>query len=242
MTDIRFKPLGPKDVEVRVAQCTERGCSLLLYKDARCDMRMLDEAVGPENWGCDYDEVKGNLFCRVGIRTDTNGWVYKQDVGIPSNVDAQKGEASDAFKRACFKWGIGRELYTAPFMWVPAERLASLKMNDKGKWACHDRFSVASMTIDGGEIAEVSIRNDRTGKVVWQSGDEAAGRDPRLRGRLTRLRELGFKADELGFERDYIELASEASFGKPTSELTVEQLDELGKSVKQAIEAVERGE
>lgn len=257
MTNIKFKPLEASDIEARVAQCSEKGCSILLYKDARCDMRMLDEAVGPDNWDCRYSEVKGNLFCEVGINTD-NGWVYKQDVGIPSNMEAQKGEASDAFKRACFKWGIGRELYTAPFIWVPADKLKSLRRNDKGKWACYDRFSVSGMSVKNGRIMDVAIRNDKTGKVVFDSGaprgsdtnqpDDSAPPAPssdaenkRLRT-IMKLRGLQKKADELGFQSDFVEITATASYGKCVNDLDQEQLNSIGIKVKEAIEAVERGE
>ena len=107
---ITFKPLSAADVEVRVGHVTDKGCSLLLYKDARCDMRQLDEAVGNENWDCDYKEIGDNLYCTVGIRCQLEScettWVYKQDVGVESNMEPAKGAASDAFKRACFKWGM----------------------------------------------------------------------------------------------------------------------------------------
>ena len=122
-----FRKLTANDVEARVQSCDENGFILLLYKNARCDMNILDETVGPENWQREHYECKGNLFCRVGIRikpavelqpnavnfTNEN-WVWKADCGTESNTEKEKGEASDSFKRACFNWGIGRELYTSP--------------------------------------------------------------------------------------------------------------------------------
>lgn len=246
MSKITFKALEASDVEARVAQCSEKGCSLLLYKDARCDMRILDETVGAENWDCRYREVKGNLFCEVGIFTEDRGWVRKQDVGIPSNMEAEKGEASDAFKRACFKWGIGRELYTAPFIWVPRESLKTLKKNDRGKWACYDRFSVDSMRVEDGAIVEVSIRNDKTGKVVWPTPKEAQAErrpDPaELRKRtIARLGELSAKADQLGFPEDYVEVTAVATYGREVGQLEQPELNELGKAVAKAIADVESG-
>ena len=98
---ITFRPLKADEVECRVGTCSERGASLLLYKDARCDMALLDETVGPENWQCDYDSIDGKLFCTVGIKVMRSEnyyeWIYKQDVGVPSNMESTKGEASDAF-------------------------------------------------------------------------------------------------------------------------------------------------
>ena len=108
-----FRKLTANDVEARVQSCDDNGFVLLLYKNARCDMNILDETVGAENWQREHYECKGNLFCRVGIRTSAD-WVWKADCGTESNTEKEKGESSDSFKRACFNWGIGRELYTAP--------------------------------------------------------------------------------------------------------------------------------
>ena len=108
-----FRKLTANDVEARVQSCDENGFVLLLYKNARCDMNILDETVGAENWQREHYECKGNLFCRVGIWS-VDDWVWKADCGTESNTEKEKGESSDSFKRACFNWGIGRELYTAP--------------------------------------------------------------------------------------------------------------------------------
>ena len=142
---------------------TQSGVILLLYKTARTDMDLLDETVGPENWTCDYREVKGNLYCRIGILCAHDGedgylpteWVYKEDCGIESREDdgnEKKGEASDAFKRAGFRWGIGRELYTAPFTFIPAS-----KCNIEGN-RCYDTFSVERIAYDeNGRIKALAI-------------------------------------------------------------------------------------
>ena len=50
-----------------------------------------------------------------------NCWVWKWDCGTESNTEKEKGEASDSFKRACVNWGIGRELYTAPQIWITCD-------------------------------------------------------------------------------------------------------------------------
>ena len=127
MNKMIFRKLTANDVEARVQSCDENGFVLLLYKNARCDMNILDETVGAENWQREHYECKGNLFCRVGIKVkptveltnssinlDGDMWVWKADCGTESNTEKEKGESSDSFKRACFNWGIGRELYTAP--------------------------------------------------------------------------------------------------------------------------------
>lgn len=117
-----MRTLTANEIECRVATYTDNGASLLLYKDARVDMRILDEVYGPMNWQRHHDVVNGNLFCTIQIWDKDKGcWVSKQDVGKESFTEKEKGEASDSFKRAGFNWGIGRELYTAPFIWVTTE-------------------------------------------------------------------------------------------------------------------------
>lgn len=123
-----MRPLRADEIEVRVGQVFEKGVSMLLYKNARTDMAILDEMYGAENWQKDYKEIKGNLFCGIGIWDNAKAvWVWKWDCGTESNTEKEKGEASDAFKRAGFNVGIGRELYTAPFIWLP---VATVKVGD----------------------------------------------------------------------------------------------------------------
>ena len=126
----KFRTLRADELDCRVGTCNERGFTLLLYKDARCDQNILDETVGAENWQRDHKEVKGNLFCGVSIWDDVKKqWITKWDCGVESNTEKEKGEASDSFKRACFNWGIGRELYTAPFIYIKG----NTEKNNKGK-------------------------------------------------------------------------------------------------------------
>ena len=169
-----FRNLDASEIECRVGTCSEKGVSLLLYKDARVDARILDEAVGNSGWQCRFYECKGNLFCSVGVRilrdydkdTILPEWVWKDDCGAPSNMEAEKGEASDAFKRACFKWGIGRELYTAPFIWIPADK-CRIRQGRNGKPTCLDRFKVEKIEIEDGRITKVSIWNESAGRRVF---------------------------------------------------------------------------
>lgn len=125
MTKTKDEPvirlLKADEIECRVGMVSKdnTGCSLLLYKDARVDMRMLDEVFGPTNWKRSHEVINGSLFCTLSIwDSEKKEWISKQDVGTESNTEKEKGQASDAFKRAGFNWGIGRELYTAPFIWV----------------------------------------------------------------------------------------------------------------------------
>lgn len=170
-----FRDLISDDIECREQSVKQNGLILVLYKNARVDMAILDETVGTENWQRDHYECKGNLFCRVGINVNyennnlSDKWVYKSDCGTESNTEAQKGEASDSFKRACFNWGIGRELYTAPFIWIKAEN-CNIKPNDKNGYVCNDKFSVEKIAVENKRITGIAIRNDTTGKrvFVWQ--------------------------------------------------------------------------
>ena len=115
----QIRTLLASEIECRVGTMKQNGCSLLLYKDARVDMRMLDEVYGPNNWQRSHELINGNLFCTISVwDADKGVWVNKQDVGTESNTEKEKGQASDAFKRAAFNWGVGRELYTAPFIWI----------------------------------------------------------------------------------------------------------------------------
>ena len=162
---MKFRDLTADEIECRVQSVKSNGLVLLLYKDARCDMNILDEAVGAENWQRRHYECKGNLFCEVGIRTKTDNvmeqWVWKSDCGVESNTEAQKGEASDSFKRACFNWGIGRELYTAPFIWVKAEDCNIT--NNK----CYDKFVVEAVKVENKKIVGLAIKNTNTNKRVF---------------------------------------------------------------------------
>lgn len=134
----KIRCLNPNEIEVRVAQVTEKGVQLLLYKDSRCDKRILDETFGIDGWKNRYEEIKGNLFCTISIwDEEKKQWIDKCDCGVESFSEKEKGEASDAFKRACFNVGIGRELYTRIFYFANVPT----KKNDKGKFELADRYT-----------------------------------------------------------------------------------------------------
>ena len=156
-----FRTLRAEEVECRIARVTENGVQLLLYKDARADMDLLDETVGSLNWNRQHELIGDNLYCTVSIYDyDKNEWISKQDVGVESFSEAVKGQASDSFKRACTNFGIGRELYTAPFIWVPADRC---KIIPRGSaFTCRDTFEVIQISYD--ENRRINMLNiyDRT--------------------------------------------------------------------------------
>ncbi len=111
----------------RVQSANQYGATCVAYIDARDVQDILDVVCSPDGWQCRYSEHKGNLFCEIGILTPL-GWVWKSDCGVESNVEKQKGEASDAFKRAAVMWGVGRFLYSKPIVKLP------VKDNGKGKF------------------------------------------------------------------------------------------------------------
>lgn len=162
-----FRSLRADEINVRVSQCSERGVSLLLYKTARTDADILDETVGPENWTCRFYEINGVLFCSLGVKYKQDGdFVFKDDCGSEGNIEKEKSTASDAFKRSGFKHGIGRELYTAPFIWVPADK-CNIKPGKNGKPQCYDHFSVEKIETQDGKIQKISIWNDTTDRRVF---------------------------------------------------------------------------
>lgn len=164
--EIKFRKLNPDEIECRIGTISEKGLSLLLYKDARCDMNLLDETVGPMNWKREH--TRENRNCIVSIYDDDKKeWVSKEDTGTESNTEAEKGLASDSFKRACFNWGIGRELYTAPFIWVKAED-CNITAGYNGKKKCMDKFVVVKLTYKkNGDIDGIAIKNEKTKKIVF---------------------------------------------------------------------------
>lgn len=171
--------LKADEIECRVAVIKENGLSLLLYKDARVDQRILDETFGPFGWKRSHQSIEGNLYCTVEVYDRESGeWVAKQDVGTMSYSEKEKGQASDSFKRACFNWGIGRELYTAPFIWIPAGKAEIMYKEDQNKvkrFYCNDRFSVSSIQYsDSREISALVVVNDR-GQTVYELKEKSAG-------------------------------------------------------------------
>jgi hypothetical protein len=166
----KFRDLKAEEIECRVQSVKQNGLVLLLYKDARVDMNILDETVGPINWQNKFYEHKGILFCSLGINTNythpelPDRWVWKDDAGVESNTEAEKGNASDARKRSGFVWGIGRCLYTAPFVWISSDKCNIAN----GK--CYDKFIVEKIIIENKQITALAIYNTTKNcrAFVWQ--------------------------------------------------------------------------
>jgi hypothetical protein len=161
---MEFRLLRADEIDCRISTCSQYGVGLLLYKDARCDQNILDETVGAMNWQRHHS--RDNANCTVSIWDDEKKmWIEKEDTGTESFTEAEKGLASDSFKRACFNWGIGRELYTAPNMFVFAKDLKTLDSSEwqgKKKWTCKDAFVVTDIQYDGRKIVYVKVLNLKT--------------------------------------------------------------------------------
>lgn len=173
MANLSFRDLRADEIDCRIATVSKddagniKGLSLLLYKDARCDMNILDETVGPYNWQRTHS--RDNANCIVSIWDDEKKqWISKEDTGTESNTEAAKGLASDSFKRSCFNWGIGRELYTAPFIWIDKSNISSK----------YDKFAVQSIEIQDKKIVSLTIFNLSTKKVVYTYGKSKKAESP----------------------------------------------------------------
>ena len=168
----KFRLLRADEIDCRIAQIRENGLSLLLYKDARVDQNILDETVGEMNWQKSYSRENAN--CTVSIWDEVKKmWISKEDTGTESNTEKEKGLASDSFKRACFCWGIGRELYSAPSIWIKPEDCRTFYKNQSGKLTCNDRFYVSRIEYsDARNIISLEIMNRGTGKVVYRLGSQ----------------------------------------------------------------------
>lgn len=164
--DLRFRPLRADEIECRVGMITDKTLTLLLYKDSRADMDLLDETVGPLNWKREH--CRDNANCIVSIwDSEKHEWVSKEDTGTESKTEKEKGLASDSFKRACVNWGIGRELYTGPMIRLFASKGHYSAVGNK----TYDRFEVAAIECDElKQITKLAIKNSTSGKLVFQWG------------------------------------------------------------------------
>lgn len=172
MDEIRL--LTKDDIDVRVAQTSNYDgkvkVSLLLYKDARVDMKILDELYTPMGWKRTHRLIGDRLYCLVEVwDKEKKEWVGKEDVGTESNTEAEKGQASDSFKRACFNWGIGRELYTAPKITIELSDKEWTKDNN-GKVRVWASFKVKSIAYDKERNITSLVIVDRLGNERFTMG------------------------------------------------------------------------
>lgn len=194
----KFRTLRADEIDVRVATITSKGFSLLLYKDARCDMNILDETIGSMNW--QRTHTRENANCIVSIwDKDKNQWISKEDTGTESNTEKEKGLASDSFKRACFNWGIGRELYTSPFIWV--SDLSYIKTNPKTqKQTVTERFKVSMIETSADKVITALEIQDSKGNVVFSTKKKVVKQEPKAENvnfatkeQIGMLKTLGYK-------------------------------------------------
>lgn len=219
--------LTANDVECRIKKITNEGAVLLLYKTARVDMRILDEVYGSMNWQRHHEVINNNLFCTISVwDSDKAQWISKQDVGTESNAEAEKGQASDAFKRAGFAWGIGRELYDSPFIWI------------SGKVSKYDRFHVTDIRYDREkqEFTRLTIFDDK-GKERYRLGtkpDRPQSTDDRRQKGIEDIAELVKKHKA---EQPFTDWLKDTMKVESMDGLTVEQLAEVYKGFKKWIES-----
>ena len=224
---LEFRLLRADEIEARIASVGSWGVQLLLYKDARVDQCLLDETVGPMNWQRHHS--RDNANCVVSIwDAEKSQWIEKEDTGTESNTEREKGLASDSFKRACFCWGIGRELYTAPAMFVRAGDLKTLE-EKSGKWTCRDHFTVTGIEYDDRRrIISVEIVNDMTGQRSSFSNGKPAARTGRIGSpEIARLK----LACEAAGDQMSLEKALAACKRSDASEITFPQYEALMKQL-----------
>lgn len=172
---MKFRALKASEIDCRIQSIGQNktgavGTTILLYKDARVDMNILDETVGAMNWQREHSVVNGNLYCTISIWDEVKEqWISKSDVGIESNTEKEKGQASDSFKRAGFNWGIGRELYSAPFVYIQLDKSEYIERN--GKLTSNAKFKVKDIAYDENRNIVRLVIVDSKGKVRYTFGE-----------------------------------------------------------------------
>ena len=199
---MKFRLLRADEIDARISMCNQNGIVLLLYKDARCDQNILDEIVGAMNW--QRKHTRDNANCIVSIwDEDKKQWIEKEDTGTESFTEKEKGLASDSFKRACFNWGIGRELYTAPFMFVNKKDLDKHEQSN-GRWTCKDSFKVTAIEYIDEKIVYVKVMNLRTNKEI-EFGTPAQVKAEEQKIERTCIDDVKVKALEERCKKDNVE-------------------------------------
>lgn len=166
--ELQFRDLLADEIELRVGSTNDSGFQLLLYKNARVDMALLDEVVGVGNWQREHIILGNDIYCRLGIwNEELKQWVWKTDAGSSGSIEEEKSKASDSFKRAATNFGLGRCLYTAPFVWINTKDKNG-KPTGEDKKTC--RYSVKVIAYTNHKISQLVIINDKTKQVVFSYG------------------------------------------------------------------------
>lgn len=221
----KFRTLRADEIDCRIAQVKQNGLSLLLYKDARCDMNILDETVGPENWQRSHS--RDNANCTVSIwDAEKKQWISKEDTGTESFTEKEKGLASDSFKRACFNWGIGRELYTAPFIWISSDDCNIKEKSDKKGYTCFDSFYVSNITYDSNRVINaLQIKHTKTHRVVYEKG-KIESEEPQENTKKSTFASV----EDVKRIRDLISQKHEAKEEKILKVYSIKKLEDLPKN------------
>ena len=243
---MEFRLLRENEIDCRVSQIASNYCTLLLYKDARVDQNILDETVGCMNWQKRY--VRDNANCIVGIwDEEKQQWVEKEDTGTESFSEAEKGLASDSFKRACFNWGIGRELYTAPSIFIFPRKDMGAKVKDdeeskeffekNGKYTTKTKFYVDLIGYDDKRCINNLVIRDNKGnnrfELLTKEKEKEINKDFK---ELQSLIQQNAEKDDK-FEREefykYFDVSTDVQLNfkqrKEAIELLTKRLEKVGK-------------
>lgn len=231
MSEVKFRLLRADEIDVRIGQVGNGWVTLLLYKDARCDQNILDETVGPMNWQRAHS--RDNANCVVSIWDDEKCmWISKEDTGTESKTEAEKGLASDSFKRACVNWGIGRELYSGPRIFIRGD-VEKLKK---------EQYMVADIGYTGREITRLAIA-DKSGVVIYRYGDTDVKTMPMktpapqevnfdaLKSASAWCKKVGLKMEDFAKMRDAL-VAAKIVPDLHVSQMGPEDIDNLCNAIK----------
>nr|DAX86954.1 MAG TPA: Rad52/22 family double-strand break repair protein [Caudoviricetes sp.] len=221
---MKFRVLKASEIDCRIQSIGQNktgavGTTILLYKDARVDMNILDETVGAMNWQRGHSIIDGNLYCTISIWDEVKEqWISKSDVGTESNTEKEKGQASDSFKRAGFNWGIGRELYSAPFIYIQLDKSEYIERN--GKLTSNAKFKVKDVSYDENRNIVRLIVVDSKGKVRYTFGEN---QQQQTQETVYNWQTLKARATQGGIsEDDLVHYVTETLKVKKPSELTQE--------------------
>lgn len=221
---MKFRVLKASEIDCRIQSIGQNktgavGTTILLYKDARVDMNILDETVGAMNWQRGHSIIDGNLYCTISIWDEVKEqWISKSDVGTESNTEKEKGQASDSFKRAGFNWGIGRELYSAPFVYIQLDKSEYIERN--GKLTSNAKFKVKDVSYDENRNIVRLVVVDSKGKVRYTFGENA---QQQTQETVYNWQTLKARAIQGGIsEDDLVHYVTETLKVKKPSELTQE--------------------
>ena len=221
---MKFRVLKASEIDCRIQSIGQNktgavGTTILLYKDARVDMNILDETVGAMNWQRGHSVIDGNLYCTISIWDEVKQqWISKSDVGTESNTEKEKGQASDSFKRAGFNWGIGRELYSAPFVYIQLDKSEYIERN--GKLTSNAKFKVKDVSYDESRNIVRLVVVDSKGKVRYTFGENI---QQQTQETVYNWQTLKARATQGGIsEDDLVHYVTETLKVKKPSELTQE--------------------